>query len=140
MKFYETKTTINATPEQIWPIMSDGPGFTSWDSSVVGFEGNIANGEKVKLTSEVNPKRAFKLNVSDVSPPHSFVFSSGMPFGLFKGERTYKLIPKGDSTEFHMREEYTGPMAGMIFKSIPDLNPSFQKFAAGLKAKAEAAS
>lgn len=65
--------------------------------------------------------------------------SSGMPFGLFKGERTYKLTPKGDSTEFHMREEYTGPMARMIFKSIPDLNPSFKKFAAGLKAKAEAA-
>ena len=52
MKFYEVKTTINATPEQIWPIMSDGPGFTAWDSSVVGFEGNIANGEKVVVTPQ----------------------------------------------------------------------------------------
>lgn len=36
-----------------------------------------------------------------------------------------------------MREEYTGPLAPMIFRSIPDLNPSFQQFAAGLKQKAE---
>jgi hypothetical protein len=36
-----------------------------------------------------------------------------------------------------MREEYTGPLAGMIFKSIPDLGPSFRQFAEGLKQTAE---
>ena len=36
-----------------------------------------------------------------------------------------------------MHEEYTGPMAGLIFRSIPDLGPSFERFAAGLKAQAE---
>jgi hypothetical protein len=36
-----------------------------------------------------------------------------------------------------MRKEYTGPLAGMIFKSVPDLGPSFQKFADGLKQRAE---
>ncbi|NNF63778.1 MAG: SRPBCC domain-containing protein [Acidimicrobiia bacterium] len=137
MKFYETKTTINATPEQIWPVMSDGAGFTSWDSSVLQFDGEIKAGNQVKLVSEVAPKRTFKLNVSECSPPHHFVFSDGMPLGLFKGERTYKLTPKGNQTEFHMREEYTGPLAAMMYKAIPDLQPSFEKFAAGLKAKVE---
>lgn len=32
---------------------------------------------------------------------------------------------------------YTGLMAGMIAKSIPDLQPSFEKFAQGLKAESE---
>ena len=36
-----------------------------------------------------------------------------------------------------MREEYTGPLLGMIWKSIPDLGPSFEEFASGLKAAAE---
>lgn len=39
-----------------------------------------------------------------------------------------------------MREEYTGILAGMMFKQIPDLKPSFNQFAAGLKAQAEGAS
>jgi hypothetical protein len=52
-------------------------------------------------------------------------------------ERTYTLTPDGDGTRFVMREEYTGPLAGMIFKSVPDLGPSFQKFADGLKQRAE---
>jgi hypothetical protein len=34
-------------------------------------------------------------------------------------------------------EQYTGPLAGMIFKSIPDLSPSFTQFAAGLRKQAE---
>ncbi len=37
-----------------------------------------------------------------------------------------------------MREEYSGPLAGMMFRSIPDLDPSFRKFVDGLKARAEA--
>jgi hypothetical protein len=39
-----------------------------------------------------------------------------------------------------MREEYTGPMAGAIGKSIPDLNPSFVQFANGLKSRVESGS
>ena len=41
------------------------------------------------------------------------------------------------ATRFKMREEYSGPLLGMIWKSIPDLGPSFEEFAAGLKSGAE---
>jgi hypothetical protein len=39
-----------------------------------------------------------------------------------------------------MREEYTGPMLSLIWRSMPDLQPSFEQFAGGLKARAERAS
>jgi hypothetical protein len=55
-----------------------------------------------------------------------------MPLGLFTGERTYTLKGEGSQTCFTMRELYTGPLAGVIFNSIPD-RPSFQQFADGLK-------
>ena len=35
------------------------------------------------------------------------------------------------ATRFSMREQYTGPLAGMIFKSVPDLGPSFQNSPTG---------
>ena len=37
-----------------------------------------------------------------------------------------------------MREEYSGPLAGLMSRSIPDLQPSFDTFVNGLKARAEA--
>jgi hypothetical protein len=64
-----------------------------------------------------------------------------MPFGLFKGVRTYTLaVDKSGGTLFTMREEYTGPMAASIGRSILDLNPSFQQFASGREARVESSS
>jgi hypothetical protein len=51
--------------------------------------------------------------------------------------RTYSLTPQGAGTLFHMREEYTGAMLGAIWKSIPDLGPSFTQFVNGLKKRVE---
>jgi hypothetical protein len=66
--------------------------------------------------------------------------SGGMPLGLFKGVRTYRVAPEGGRTRFTMREEYTGPLLPLIWRSMPDLQPSFDRFARGLKARVEGAS
>ncbi|NNC41489.1 MAG: SRPBCC domain-containing protein [Acidimicrobiia bacterium] len=138
MEFYDVTKSIDASPQAIWEVLTDGPGFTSWDSGIVRFEGTIAAGNKVKLFSEVSPNRAFPLKVTELSPPRKMVFKGGMPLGLFTGVRSYTLEPEaGGGTRFHMREEYTGPLLRMIWKSMPDLGPSFEKFASGLKARAE---
>lgn len=137
MKFYETAQTIDAPPDAVWDVLVDGPGFVQWESGIVKFDGQIAPGNKVKLFSEVSPGRAFPLKVAEMDKPRRLVFKGGMPLGLFKGERTYTLQPDGSGTRFHMREEFSGPLLNMIWKSMPDLQPSFDKFAAGLKAEAE---
>jgi len=69
----------------------------------------------------------------------SMVWSDGMPLGLFRGVRTYRLDPAGSGTAFSMTEEFSGPLAGLITKAIPDLTESFNQFADGLKAAAERA-
>jgi hypothetical protein len=140
MKFYEAASTIKASPDTIWAILSDGAGYTSWDSGVVRVEGRIAPGEKIKVVSSANPKRAFPVTVSEFTPGTSMTWSGGMPLGLFMGVRTYTLTRQADgTTRFAMREEYTGPLTNMIWKSMPDLQPSFDRFANGLKARAESA-
>lgn len=137
MEFYEASTTINATPQQVWEVLTDGPGFTSWDSGIEKFEGKIAPGEKIKLYSEVSPGRAFPLKVAQFEPGRMLVFKGGMPLGLFTGVRTYKMREADGGTQFKMREEFRGPLLPMIWKSMPDLGPSFQKFADGLKQRVE---
>jgi len=140
MRGFEASSVIKAEPAAIWAVLTDGAGWTSWDSAVVRLEGTIAPGEKVTIYPEVNPKRGFPVKVVEFEPAKRMTWRGGMPLGLFTGIRTYVLTPQGDgSVRFDMREEYTGPMAGLIFKSIPDLGPSFEKFAEGLKRRVESA-
>lgn len=138
MKYFEASSSIAAKPEKVWRVLTDGEAYPKWDSGIERFEGKIAPGATVKLFVKVNPGRAFPLKVTELTSNRRMVFSGGMPLGLFRGVRTYTLEPDAaGGTNFHMREEYTGPLLGMIWKSIPDLGPSFKQFADGLKSEAE---
>lgn len=139
MKHYEASSTIKATPDAIWSILTDAPSYASWDSGVVRVEGRIAPGETIRVVSEANPGRTFPVKVTGWRPGEAMQWSGGMPLGLFRGVRTFSLAPTAEGlTEFTMREEYSGPLLGMIWRTIPDLGPSFAKFAEGLKQRAEA--
>jgi len=137
MKSYDAEATITAPPETVWAILTDAPGYAAWDSGVQRVEGTIAPGEKLKVVSEANPGRAFPVKVTTFEPAQAMTWSGGMPLGLFKGVRTFSLTPDGATTRFSMREEYSGPLLPLIWRSMPDLGPSFQQFARGLKAQAE---
>ena len=137
MKSYDAAATIAAPPEAVWAILIDARAYTQWDNGVKRLEGTIAPGERLKITSEVDPKRAHPIRVTAFEPSRSMTWTGGMPLGLFKGVRTFTLAPDGGGTRFTMREEFTGPMLPLIWKSMPDLGPAFDQFARGLKAQAE---
>jgi hypothetical protein len=139
MKAYEASESIAGEPEAIWRVLVDAPGYTSWDSGVERVDGRIANGETITVRSKAAPGRAFPVKVTEFVPGRSMRWSGGMPLGLFKGVRSFTLTPEGDGrTRFHMREEYGGPLLGLMWRSMPDLGQSFQQFARGLKARVEA--
>jgi hypothetical protein len=135
---YTVTRTIHADPSRVWSLLSDATAYPRWNPAVVSLEGRIAAGEKIKLVSTVNPSRAFTLSVSDVAPERSMTWSSGMPLGLFRGVRTFRLVQAAPGeTEFSMTEVYSGPLAGLITRTIPDQSESFAQFGDGLKAAAE---
>jgi hypothetical protein len=37
-----------------------------------------------------------------------------------------------------MREEFSGPLSPLVWRSMADMNPSFRQFAEGLKQRVEA--
>lgn len=135
---YAAASKIHATPEAIWAVLVDGSRWTDWDSAVARLDGTIAPGARVTVYPEVNPGRGFAVRVVEMVPGERMTWQGGMPLGLFTGTRTYRLTPGPNSTvRFEMREEYTGLLAGLVFKSIPDLQPSFARFADGLKRRVE---
>ena len=140
MLSYSATTTIKASPEKIWQLLTDAPGYPRWDPTVIRIEGTIAPGNKITAYTKLAPTRAFPVTVSEFTPGQKMVWASGMPLGLFKGARTFTLTPQADnSVEFTVREEFTGALLPLFRRSLPDMNQPFADFAAGLKAFAEQA-
>lgn len=138
MRYYEASSVISADAQAVWAVLSNGPGWATWDSGIDGVDGRIELGETVKIRSQAASGRTFPVTVTAFEPLARLQFTGGMPLGLFRGVRTYKLSPATDGgTAFHMREEYTGPLLGLIWRSMPDLGPSFEQFARGLKHRVE---
>jgi hypothetical protein len=138
MRYYEATSTISASPEAVWAVLSDGASWPSWDSGVDSVDGRIAINETIKIRSQAAPGRAFPVKVTQFDPPAHLRFSGGMPLGLFRGVRTYE-VSQGTNGQvaFRMREEYSGPLLPLIWRSMPDLGPSFERFARGLKDRVE---
>lgn len=138
MKRFHTSILIHAPAERIFALLTDLPGWLRWNPTVDAVQGSCTPGGRVTVRAKASPGRAFALEVTELAPPRRMVWSGGMPLGLFTGTRTYSLTPRPDgNVQFEMTESFTGLMAPLITRSIPDLQPSFDEFARCLKSEAE---
>jgi hypothetical protein len=134
---YSAAATINASPETVWAILTNGPRYPSWNPTVVRVDGEIEVGKKITVIATISPDRAFPVTIAELVPNQRMVWRGGLPLGLFKGVRTFTLTPNGEGTQFGMHEVFSGPLLGLIKRSMVDLQPSFDEFARSLKLHAE---
>jgi hypothetical protein len=137
MRHYESSVLIAAAPESVWAVLADASRYPDWDSGVASVDGDIVDGGRISVRIEAAPHRVFTVLVA-LDPPRLMVWSGGLPLGLFRGTRTFGLDDApGGTTLLTMREEYTGPLLGMVWRTMPDLQPWFDRFVNGLKARVE---
>ena len=133
----QVSISIQAEPEIIWALLTNGADITRWNSTLVSFEGDIRVGNKVKLVSTVAPDRTFKIKVKEIVDQQQMTWVDGAaPF--FRGVRTYTLSPQDNGTVlFTMHEKIGGLMFPMAAGSLPSFDESFEQYAADLKKEAE---
>ena len=124
---------IAATPDVIMSLLASTQ---TWNSTVVSIEGEIRQGNIVRLISALDPKRTFKLKITTATPTR-LVWEDGFA-PMFKGIRTFTLTPQPDGTTlFEMVEVFSGVMLPLIKSSLPNFIPNFEQYAHDLKTAAE---
>jgi len=127
---------IAAPPSRVWALLTNAADFPRWNSTVTRIEGDIVLGAKLKMTVPIS-ERTFTPKVTELDAPTRMVWSDGAA-PMFKGVRTFTLAERADgSTDFSMREVFSGLMLPMIKGSLPDFGPPFEQYAADLKREAE---
>ena len=138
MRSYEAVSRIEASPEDVWALLTDVRGWRDWDSGVDRVEGRVALGERLTIVATMIRTKPFTVTVTEIRPHEAMRWRAGLPFGTATIERNYTLDAQDDGgTVLTVREDHTGPLAVLLDRRTPDLNPSFRQFCAGLKARAE---
>ena len=138
MRSYEAVSRIDASPAEVWALLVDVGSWRDWDSGVDRVEGRVVLGERLTLYATMIRTRPFTVTVTELRPGEVMRWRGGLPFGLAVIERTYSLAGQDDgSTVLTVHEDHTGPLAAVVGRSTPDLNPSFRHFCRGLTALSE---
>lgn len=128
---------IKAVPAKIWKLLTDAEDFPRWNSTVQNIEGKIEPEETIKLQATINPKRTFKIKISEFEPNKKMIWQDGFA-PMFQGVRTFTLTDNHDgTTSFSMVEVFSGLMLPVIARSLPDFAPVFEQYVSDLKKEAE---
>ena len=130
------RVSIRARAEVVWRLLTDAPGFPRWNSTVTAIEGQIREGERLKVHVP-GTSRTFTPKVSDLVPARRMVWSDGVSL-VFRGVRSFELTPLDDgSTDFVMEEHFSRLVFAMTKRMLPDFRPIFEAYANDLKHEAE---
>jgi hypothetical protein len=111
----------------------------TWDFGADAVEDRIAMGETMEFRTQAALGRTFPVDVTTFDPPVRLRSGGGMPFGLSRGAQIYGSSGNaGGATASPGRDDYTLPLLGLIWRSsVPNLGPSFEGFAQGLRQRVE---
>ena len=130
------EVNIRATAPAIWHILSDAKDFPRWNSTITRIDGDIRDGERLRLHVP-GTDRTFTPRVMGLVPNQRMTWTGGLA-PIFSGVRTFVLRPRADgSTDFSMDERFSGVMLPLIARFLPDFGPVFASFASDLKREAE---
>jgi len=130
------EVNIRARASAVWRVLTDANGYPRWNSTVSALEGQIREGQRLRLRVP-GTDRTFTPVVSGIVPNERMIWTGGFA-PLFKGVRTFVLKPgPPESTDFSMEEHFTGLMLPLVKGSLPDFVPVFESYANDLKREAE---
>ena len=127
---------IQSAPGRIWALLTDAASFPRWNSTVTRIEGEIRDGQRIRIHVP-GTERTFTPTISSVVPGARMTWTGGFA-PLFKGVRTFVLTQQaGGATTFVMQERFSGLMLPLVGRSLPDFGPVFEQYANDLKREAE---
>jgi uncharacterized protein YndB with AHSA1/START domain len=134
-----TKSTIRAAPERVWEILTDAARYAEWNPEIVGIEGRMAPGERIRARVKVGSGaiRNVPLRVTGFEAPSRMEWTGGLPLGLFTGRRILTLTPSDGAVEFCMLVQMSGLLASLMVKAVGNRQVEIDGFSSALKVRAE---
>ncbi|HZV84391.1 MAG TPA: SRPBCC family protein [Brevundimonas sp.] len=138
----ERRIGVRATPERLWELIADLPGWDRWNPVETGVEGAIAFGGGIALTEAIEglPERRAAVRVGDWQPDSQLVWAENR--GLwFRSVRYFEIQPLDEPNACIAANGFifSGLRGEMFFdRNRARLRQAVETVAEGWKAAAEA--
>ena len=136
-----TDILINATPEQVWSVLTDTKSYKNWATFLVDVEGEIKDSSKITAVFQVDPNKEKKNTIEhtiSVDEGKEFYWAEKGPGGIRDNHHFKVVSANGSQTRFVQSDELmkgmTWLMGGKLSKMYAD---GYQAFNRNLKAEVE---
>ncbi len=136
MESSEAEALIFADAATVWDILTDAGNYPVWDSGITEVSGAISAGGRIRVRTRDGGKRMFRLRVHQV-PGRQMTWSGRLPLGLLKVVRTFTVTDHTGITHLTVRDAASGPLRGLVRKTLPGAEPALNGYVAAVKFRAE---
>ena len=137
-----SRIDIDATPEQVWWVLSDFAAYPQWNPFITRAEGQTRPGSPLVLRMQPVGARGVTLRptVVEATPGHRLRWLGrfGIP-GLFDAEHSFTITRRDQGgVRLSQDERFTGILVPLMARSLDrHMLPAFQAMNAALKDRAE---
>lgn len=138
---FHTEVEINASPEQVWEVLTDTGAYKDWAAFMVDVKGDIKDGNTITVSFQLNPQKP-KLNTIDhriqVTEGEEFYWAEKGPMGICDNHHFRVEALAGGKTRFVQSDEIMKGMTWALGRMLSKMYlTGYQAFNAALKAEAE---
>jgi|SaaInlV_100m_DNA_5_1039725.scaffolds.fasta_scaffold00745_19 hypothetical protein len=144
MKKIETEIQINASPQEVWSILTNLEKYSDWNPFVINASGVVAVGETIEvlICPPEGKQMLFKPTVTEAEENTKFSWLGRllMP-GIFDGEHIFAITATPNGCVLTQNENFSGMLVPLLWKSLnTDTRVGFESMNQALKQRAEALS
>ena len=133
---FHAEITIDATPEEVWSVLTDAPGYAAWNPLLVPVSGDFSEGAEVeyRMTQPNGKQSTMKARVRKVVAPDLLGQHAGIP-GVLTADHTWRLEPTPGGTRVIQHEVDNG--VAMLFWDSSWVQPAYERVNLALKHRVE---
>jgi hypothetical protein len=132
---------IDASPEQVWAVLTDLGRWSEWNPFLTSASGEVAEGSRLRIRFSPPGGRSITMRprVTAVEPGRTFEWLGhvGVP-GIFDGRHRFELRPTGAGTTLTQAESFGGYLVRLMARSLDAQTAAgFAEMNKALKRRAE---
>lgn len=136
MALVESQQLINARGSTVWDIITDSANLPVWNSGIAAVSGEIRNGGTVRIRTRQGNMRFLRVRVEQI-PGEVMTWTRTVLPGLGAAVRTFVLSDHSGMTLLVVRDEFKGPLGGLIRFSFSSTQRDLEEFVDAVRERAE---